>query len=400
MGVKKIAIIVDSHIGSTLPLIRQFISFGYNVDYYILCCDKIGDREAINIKSSKTKLGIHPITEEESPCIFSYISSINFRLYYFSTLRPYNSIFGLRHIIMTINKLLIKKICKKINAENYFAINYVGRYNSEILMQIEKYIKCTNTITSLHEVCNHFYTNSTKPTKYLKYLFKNNKKIIVHSQKSYVDILKYSETNKDRIFHVNFGLFETYKTISEKNIKDLNVPYFLFYGFIQPYKGLNILYDAINLLSVDELDEYKIVVAGRGYDPILERMKNDNRFIVINRYISNAEIVKLNTNAKAIICPYLTVSQSGIIQTSLVFEKPIIASNIGSFLEFLEHKKTGLLFECGNSEDLANSILTLKNDQILYDEILRNIKKLEYIQPNFSWLEIGKSYIKIFNTEY
>ena len=134
MSTKKIAIVADDHIGSTLPLIKHFIILGYKVDYYILCCKHIGDREALNIKSAKTKLGIHPITEELAPCMYSYISSDAFRLYYFSTLRPYKSIVGVRNIIRVINKQIINIACRKINKENYFAINYVGRYNSNILL--------------------------------------------------------------------------------------------------------------------------------------------------------------------------------------------------------------------------------------------------------------------------
>jgi len=47
------------------------------------------------------------------------------------------------------------------------------------------------------------------------------------------------------------------------------------------------------------------------------------------------------------------------ILESFVLGKPVLSSNIGSIPELVKDGETGLLFEIGNSEDLADKIIWL-----------------------------------------
>lgn len=393
---KKIAFLADGHYGSTLPLAKYFTRLGYSVDYYIFCLGEISDREAIKITQIKTKRGAHVISKCYAPDIYEYVNSPNFRLCYISTFRPYKSIFLLRNLIDFINTVILKKIIKKINGEKYHAINLIGRNNSEILLPFINNLQCHNVATSLHEVCSHYKPDYSKPTNLLKTLFINKRTIIVHSQKSLEDILKYHEADKSYIHHINFGLFETYKTIKKEASSIINKPYMLFFGHILPYKGLNVLYDAINLLTQENsLGEVKVVVAGKGNDPILDCIRNDERFVLLNHFLTNEEIVTLIENSRFVVCPYLSVSQSGITQTVFTFSKPVIASNIGSFPKVLFDGENGLLFEAGNSEDLAKKMSRLISDENFYVELCDNVNKYESLHPEYSWFNIVDKYKRI-----
>lgn len=71
---------------------------------------------------------------------------------------------------------------------------------------------------------------------------------------------------------IHFGEFETYLLPFTFNSAKLNLhSYLLFFGSIQAYKGLSILYDAITILKEKGPLKFKIVVAGRGRDPVLEK---------------------------------------------------------------------------------------------------------------------------------
>ena len=58
-----------------------------------------------------------------------------------------------------------------------------------------------------------------------------------------------------------------------------------------------------------------------------------------------------------IVLPSICYEGFGLVLVeAMMYGKPVIASGIGSIPEIVEDKVTGLLFEPGNAEDLANKI--------------------------------------------
>ena len=147
------------------------------------------------------------------------------------------------------------------------------------------------------------------------------------------------------------------------------------------------LYEAS--LRLSHINDLKIVVAGGGYDPILEEMNKDNRFTVINRFIDNAELVYLMKNCKGIVCPYIGASQSGLVQTAMVFDKPVIATRVGAFSEIIKDNINGHLAAPANAVELANSIERLYCNNYTYDFSLPNFLK---------WDTISQQYLNLFKT--
>ena len=116
-------------------------------------------------------------------------------------------------------------------------------------------------------------------------------------------------------------------------------------------------------------------------------MKNDNRFTVINRFIDNSELVHLMKYCKGIVCPYIGASQSGLVQTAMVFKKPVVATRVGAFREIIKENINGHLAEPANSTQLANCIERLYCNDIPYDFSL----------PDFLlWDTISEQYLSLF----
>jgi glycosyltransferase involved in cell wall biosynthesis len=112
--------------------------------------------------------------------------------------------------------------------------------------------------------------------------------------------------------------------------------------------------------------------------------------------LSNNEISKLNKYAKFIVCPYTSASQSGIPLTTFLFNKPIIASNIGDFPNIVEQDKTGVLIQPNNRDQLMNAILKLVIDEKFYRMISANIK-IKYSSGQNSWNSIADRTIDFYN---
>lgn len=394
---KKIAFITCGHTGATLPLAKELLSLGHKVDFYFLF-SKNGNSEkhtieAMSLGDFQNLKGVHQIETKHYKELEEYMNSDSFRMLYICTTRPFKKIPFLRGVIKLWRHIEYKHILKSLKNEKYDLINLVGRIDCDDFIFFHKMLG-NKIVTSLHEVCNHWNPDFKSTPPILKYLFSKGKDIVVHSNNSYKDILKYKNVDKDKIHHINFGTFETFKTLHGFLNIELPKNYILFFGAIRPYKGLTCLLDAIKK-HPDCLGNDQLVIAGSGNDDSLSEFKEMENVIVINRYIQNEEVVHLLEHCKFVVCPYLTMSQSGLPQTIYAFRKPIIASDLDGFKEVIIDKKIGLLFKTKDCDELANAIKSLSSDKNLYDSMVDNINNFENINKEFSWSYIAKQYLEL-----
>ncbi|MBQ4633147.1 MAG: glycosyltransferase family 4 protein [Prevotella sp.] len=385
---KRIAFIEDAFTGSTLPLAKQFCKDGYIVDIYYLR-NSIKEPEGTNCEYNASKDRITAIPDEQLYEIRKYIGSNNINIYLVRLMRPFESVPFLRNIAGCIMNRHLKQMAEFIDSKNYVFVNIVANYNNKRFTNIILYLK-SKTILSLHEVWNH-YNPSTTPSRLLHTAIKKGTDIVVFSQNSYNDILKIEGINREKVSVIPFGLFESYGSLNPTAPKEpLPQRYFLFYGYMVPYKGLSLIKEAVDILG-ENLQDYKIVLAGRGNDPVLQQVADDKRFVTIPRFISNTELAFLIRNAYAILCPYKTVSQSGIPQTAFVFNTPIIASDLNGFKEII-NEDNGIFFKCNDAKGLADAMLRLINDNSLRNKLSDNIKAFDINHPVFNWNNIRKLY--------
>lgn len=395
---KKIAFITPNYTGATLPLAKQFIKLGWKVDYYLLFgiepADGSHPKEAMILRNFHAQKGLHKIESKYFQELYDYMGSDDFQLFYYRTSRPYKSVPIWRYFVKIWRFFEFKHIIKHLKEENYDLINLVGNFDYDDFLFFHKNLNA-RIITSFHEVCNHWQPDFNKPSPLLSYLFKNKKEIVVHSKNSYNDIVKYKQSIADKINHINFGIFETFKTL--KGCIDFHLPekYILFFGAIKPYKGLSYLLEAINI-DPDCLNDYKLVIAGGGFDAAVDEFKKMKNVTVINRYIKNEELIYLVEHCKFVVCPYTTMSQSGLPQTIFAFNKPIIASDLDGFKEVVIDNKTGLLFKTRDAKDLSRAIKNLASDDLLYSSMVNNIGDFENINELYSWSYIVRQYVNLY----
>lgn len=385
---KSVAFIEEAFMGSTLPLAKQFCNDGYGVDIYYLR-DFIKEPEGTECEYTASKDRITAIPDSNLSEIRKYIGCNNINIYLVRLMRPFESVPVLRTIAGCIMNSNLRQMADFINSKHYDFVNIVANYSTDRFTKIIPYLK-GNTILSLHEVWNH-YKPSPKPSRLLKAAIEKGTDIVVFSQNSYNDILKIDGIDREKVSFIPFGLFESYGSLQHIAPKE-SIPqkYFLFYGYMVPYKGLSLIKEAVDFLD-DKLQDYKIVLAGEGNDPILQQVSSNERFVIIPRFISNNELAYLISNAYAVLCPYKSVSQSGIPQTSFVFSTPIIASDLEGFREIIDNNN-GILFKCSDSVGLADAMQKLIDDNALRNRLSDNIKAFDVNYPLFNWRNIRKMY--------
>lgn len=136
-----------------------------------------------------------------------------------------------------------------------------------------------------------------------------------------------------------------------------SLPYVLFFGRIEKYKGIDILYQAY-IEEPKLFNNFQLVIAGSGDIYFSRNIEREKNVIFINRYIDDGEISFLYQRAQCVVYPYISASQSGVLSLASFFNTPILASNV-PFFKVVEEKGIGVLFESGSSIDLLSKLQKL-----------------------------------------
>jgi glycosyltransferase involved in cell wall biosynthesis len=167
----------------------------------------------------------------------------------------------------------------------------------------------------------------------------------------------------------------TFVKYFKKHKQILENPPILFFGRLSPYKGVDLLMDAIPAV-LKHYPKQKFIIAGKpiqGYE-----LNNDvlNRYAeniqTIPEYIHTARLVELIETSAFVVCPYRDATQSGVLSTSFAVGKSILATNVGSFKEYLEQGYNGWLVE-PNANALSDGILHML-EQNRYQQYGSNVQ--------------------------
>lgn len=174
-----------------------------------------------------------------------------------------------------------------------------------------------------------------------------------------------------------------------KELESIVKPYILFFGRIEEYKGISLLYKAfVEDKRINE--DYNLVIAGGG-DLNLSKPYHKN-VVIINRYIKDSEIAYLYKNASCVVYPYISATQSGVMSLAFYFNIPVVASDVPFFKGIIEQSNTGLLFKKGDVDDLKeklHSIMTMNCSEIKQSQ-------QKYYQENYDGSSIRKSLLSIY----
>jgi glycosyltransferase involved in cell wall biosynthesis len=173
----------------------------------------------------------------------------------------------------------------------------------------------------------------------------------------------------------------------------------LFFGFIRDYKGLDVLIEAFSLVR-KELD-VKLIVAGEFYEPedkyltLIEKHNLEESIILKKDFIPTTEVKYYFSASDAVVLPYKSATQSGIVQVAVNFCKPVIAANVGGIGEVIEDGKTGLVVEKENPEELAEAIIRYYQEE-KEKEFSSNMKSLK---EKYSWQNFVKGMFELINNK-
>lgn len=202
-----------------------------------------------------------------------------------------------------------------------------------------------------------------------------------YSEFARIQFEQYYKKDKHPKFVMRMYPYTFYKKYAKEEI--LNKKHILFFGSVSPYKGIETLLQAMPLVF-KEFPNETLIIAGcikDGFNLDQDIIENYKKQIkILNRYIPNKELVILIQESKFVVCPYLDATQSGVLMTAFALNKPVIATNVGAFPEYIEQNITGILVPVSDPDKLANAIISALNNNCYNimegNVIIKNISSL------------------------
>lgn len=272
----------------------------------------------------------------------------------------------------------VRLLCK-VNSNKNDCFIYLTYGNSIDIPFIWIISKASKYIIDIHEVIGQDVDANTRLKKGFKKIYSSNiKNVIVHSKRTN-DFLDEYDFKGTRLFvpHFKYCFKKDYKinniTRTVENVISDSKINILFFGNINYNKGVDILISSINEMSKEQAEKLNIIIAGKDFDGTIHKVEPTHKemFNIILKHINDDELVYLYEQVDYVVLPYRKTSQSGILEMSFYFKKPIIASNIPYFNAMLsEFPSFGVLsgIEIQSFAETIRKVVERHNKQIYYTD--------------------------------
>ena len=172
----------------------------------------------------------------------------------------------------------------------------------------------------------------------------------------------------------------------------------LFFGFIRKYKGLDILLDALKLITTNNkpaTTNLKLLIAGEFYEDKkiyqdqINILSTSGNLILHTSFIPDSEVKYYFCAADVVIQPYRSATQSGVTPLAYHFEVPMIVTNVGGRPALVPDNKAGLVAE-PDINSIAQKIIEYfeKGENYFLPHLLEEKKK-------FSWTKMLETIIEL-----
>jgi glycosyltransferase involved in cell wall biosynthesis len=137
---------------------------------------------------------------------------------------------------------------------------------------------------------------------------------------------------------------------------------FVLFGEIKPYKGIDVLMEAVAMLPVELRRQTKVIVAGRprmdmsSLERRLKELQLQGVIEIRPHRLSEQEMADLFAEAHCFLFPYLQIDASGVYFLVKSLGRWLIASRVGVFAEDMQEGVHGTLVEPSNPEALSGAI--------------------------------------------
>ena len=176
-----------------------------------------------------------------------------------------------------------------------------------------------------------------------------NARVIKAQIPSYSELVRHDDSSRVAALRRDLGIAE-------------HAPVLLFFGFVRPYKGLEYLIQAMARVRERLPDAHLLVVGEFWISPeFYQRYASEfgvaQAMTVVNRYVPNEDLQPYFDLADVVVLPYVSATQSAVVQLAFGFGKPVITTRVGGLYEVVEDGVNGLVVPPQDEGALAEAII-------------------------------------------
>ena len=255
-------------------------------------------------------------------------------------------------------------------------------------------------------ICHNVFPHERFPfdRKLTRMVLKRGDAFIVQSGKDAEDLTSILPGARfEQAVHPTYNAFK-FENIKKKKARQLLLipmeeKVLLFFGFVREYKGLKYLIHALPRIR-KECENIRLFVVGdfgnvqnrEAYEKIMEENRVKDVVTVCDGYIPDRGIEKYFAACDLVVLPYVSATQSGIVQIAYGFEKPVVVTNVGGLPDVVENGKTGYVVEPENPDAFADAVVRYFVED-KEEEFGENVKKEAY---RFDWERMVETVQRLF----
>ena len=286
------------------------------------------------------------------------------------------------------NLISVARTINKIDAE-YVIFQWWHPYFAPCYYILSKMMKNKKLVF----ICHNVFPHERFPMDRLlcKMVLKQGDYFVVQSHLDEKDLLQVRPDAKYVVTpHPTYDVFNMSNMSKEAARKILEVkeetPLLLFFGFVREYKGLKYLLRAMPAIKA-QIPNIQLWVVGdfgedkEDYIKLIEENHLGDNIVVVEGYIPDQEVEKYFAATDLVVLPYISATQSGIVQIAYGFEKPVVVTNVGGLPDVVDHEQTGLIVEKESVDDLAKAVIKFFDENNAEHYTAKIKEKME----EFSW---------------
>jgi glycosyltransferase involved in cell wall biosynthesis len=268
----------------------------------------------------------------------------------------------------------------KVPQLDYFVLKIIKLVNSKSLI-----------VLTAHNILPHDTGNKYKKIYYKIYNLVDE--ILVHDDFTRDEMIKLFFLNDKNISVVPHGLLNLNDSLQKKRFKEDDVIVFSMLGFLNNYKGIELLVDA--WLSSDSLstnNKIKLVIAGKASKEMtseLAKLQCVLNVEVIQEFIDADKFNELMTNTDVLLLPYTRISQSGLLLMGLTYRKAVLVSRVGGLTQPFQFGKVGWVLKELTSKELMGQLEHIIENSNDIKTITEDIELWKRIDEFYCWKNIA-----------
>ena len=169
---------------------------------------------------------------------------------------------------------------------------------------------------------------------------------------------------------------------ARKNLQVEDKKVILFFGYIKPYKGLGLLINSFPTI-LDKLPDTHLMIVGEVYGDdaiyfdLIEKLNLKKDVTFLNRFATNEEVELYYKAADVLALPYISATQSGVVQIAYDFGLGAVCTPVGGLPELVIDKKSGIVAKDISPSSFADAVIEyfeLDKKEITKNILAENLK--------------------------